>query len=127
MGQAHGLCLPKDVTIATVKDELPGIQAHASRRGWDVRWEPDALRLIFMGMHPADRTPLDLIAAVDGSLTCSPECTTAFGCSLLTCHCLCDKAIPRPANRAIRSPQRFEDSPGELTLSFSCMRDCQVR
>ena len=63
--------------MAVVEEELPAIKAYAARHGWGVEWAPDALRLAFLGKHPEDATPIQLIAAVDGFKALPPAWTFA--------------------------------------------------
>jgi len=60
------MTVPKAVTVATVQEELAGIEGYASRHGWTVSWDPETLRLSFEGKHPNDSTPLRVVASVDG-------------------------------------------------------------
>lgn len=69
--------LPKEATLAALEEEMPGIQAYATRRGWSVEWNPETLRLIFLGKHPCDNTPMRVVAAVDGYRALPPAWTFA--------------------------------------------------
>ena len=66
---------PRDVTMAIIEDELPGIRAYAIRHSWTVEWRADSLSLVFGGQHPQDKTPVDIIAAVDGYRALAPGWT----------------------------------------------------
>jgi hypothetical protein len=49
--------LPKNITIASVEDELPALFAFGQRYGWAIKWIPDSLVLLADGKHPADDSP----------------------------------------------------------------------
>ena len=57
------MSVPKEVTIVTVEEELPGIESYARRHDWKVEWNKDALALTFTGQHPNDGTKLQVVAA----------------------------------------------------------------
>jgi hypothetical protein len=63
------------VTIATVEDELAAVKAYAQRHGWATAWNADQLRLTCDGKHPADATPIRIIASVEGYRALPPAWT----------------------------------------------------
>jgi len=69
------MSVPKEVTVATVEDELDGIKSYASRHGWDVSWNPEILRLTFEGIHPNDGMKVRIVANVDGYRALPPSWT----------------------------------------------------
>lgn len=54
----------KEVTIATVEGELPGMRGYADRHGWRVAWDPAHLLLTVDGRHPGAGTAARLHADV---------------------------------------------------------------
>ncbi len=58
--------IPLNVSIATIENELPGIKSYAERHGWNLIWNADELKMIFTGCHPKEKSPLHIIANVDG-------------------------------------------------------------
>jgi len=67
--------VPRSVTIATVEDELPAVTAYAQRHDWAVNWDTEQIRLTFDGKHPADATPIRIVAAVEGYKALPPAWT----------------------------------------------------
>jgi hypothetical protein len=57
--------VPKEVTLATVESELPGLRGYADRRGWRVDWRPGELVIVLDGTHPKGN-PVRLRTEVDG-------------------------------------------------------------
>lgn len=66
---------PAGVTIAVVEDEILGVRSYAERHGWEVTWDPSLLRLVFEGHHPTDRTPVRVVADVQGYRAVPPAWT----------------------------------------------------
>jgi len=60
------MCIPKEITIATVVDELHGLKNYVTRHGWQMHWDVDALILTFTGQHPNDGTKMLIIADING-------------------------------------------------------------
>lgn len=69
------MTVPREVTVATVEEELPALRAYAQRHGWSVDWNPENLRLAFDGKHPGDATPVRLVALVGGYRAVCPAWT----------------------------------------------------
>lgn len=60
------MSVPKEVTIVTVEEELPGIESYARRHKWEIEWDKDTLTLTFTGQHPNDGTKMQVIAELQG-------------------------------------------------------------
>ncbi len=56
----------REVTVATVEEELQGVQGYAHRHGWTVDWDELQLRLVLTGQHPNDRKAIRVVADVEG-------------------------------------------------------------
>lgn len=69
------MTVPRSVTIATVEEELPAVTAYAQRHGWAVNWDTEQIQLTFDGKHPADATPIRIVAAVEGYKALPPAWT----------------------------------------------------
>jgi hypothetical protein len=60
------MSVPKEVTIITVEEELPGVKSYAARHNWEIEWDKDALILTFAGQHPNDGTKIQVVADLQG-------------------------------------------------------------
>jgi len=58
--------IPQAVTVATVEEELAGLQCYSTRHGWAVHWVPESLFLHFSGKGTQAVVPLRIVAQVDG-------------------------------------------------------------
>jgi hypothetical protein len=67
--------VPIETTIAVVEEEMVPLAATAARRGWVVAWQPDLLKVIAEGPHPADHKPVRLQADVTDYRSVPPAWT----------------------------------------------------
>lgn len=63
------------ITIATVEAELSAIRQYVERHGWQMTWDPQAMRLTFEGTHPGDGAPLRIVAELTGYRGLPPSWT----------------------------------------------------
>ncbi len=99
-----------EVTVATVEDELTGVQAYVQRHGWTVNWDPLQLCLFFTGQHPSDRSMMRIAANLDGYRSVPPAWTFE------------DPARQREAGRFFPRPGRIPS--GRSSIFHSSGRIC---
>jgi hypothetical protein len=61
-----------ELSKIVVEAELPPVHAYAQRHGWIVRWNPEKIRVVADGTHPADSSPARLGADVHGYKAAPP-------------------------------------------------------